>query len=335
MSPPPSQTMALLEKRDVPPMIILDITNVCNMRCIHCPQPQIQSTEGFQATHMSGVIYETLLSELRHISTPTLLRFVGDGEPMLHPQAIDMLARAATETACVVNLTTNGTRLASSESARLLRAGVHMIDISLDALTKPLYETVRQGSRYETVISNVFALLEARRRLHAHTRILVSFVLQAENEREVDAFRSFWEPLVDFVSIRNLHSANNRVKQGESVERSRALAIDRFPCAHLWRRLVVDFAGRIKFCPTDWGQASVIGHVLNGGLRKAWQQVRALRAQHLGARIPGDSICAHCTDWATTPWDRGYERIVDTLIFQRDALCPGQPLLPSITREAP
>jgi sulfatase maturation enzyme AslB (radical SAM superfamily) len=322
-----SEMIAGLADRESPPMVILDVTNVCNLKCIHCPQPSIQSAPGFTAAHMSRHVFAAVLDDLKRVEAPSLLRFVGDGEPLLHPDAVAMLIRARAETSCVINVTTNGTRLTSDVGRQLLEARVHMIDVSIDAFTKPTYERVRRNGRFELVLANLFTLLELKKQLRADTKILVSFIRQAENEAEENAFRAFWEPLVDFVSIRALHSANNRVKVGESVARSAVMSTTRFPCAHLWKRLVVDFAGRIKFCPTDWGKGSVIGHALEGGLRAAWAKVGELRLRHLQGAIPAASICGPCTDWATTPWDRGYERIVDALVFGRDALCPGLPLL--------
>jgi hypothetical protein len=112
----------------------------------------------------------------------------------------------------------------------------------------------------------------------------------------------------------------------ESVRRNQAASRERFPCSHLWKRLVVDFRGQVKFCPTDWANGSVIGHI-DTGLERAWERVRDIRKQHLDGCIPATSICGPCTDWASTPWDRGYERIVDALVYGRSALCPGLPLL--------
>ncbi len=41
-----------LAKYPLPPMIILDITNVCNLRCVHCPHAEIQSRPDFEPLHM-------------------------------------------------------------------------------------------------------------------------------------------------------------------------------------------------------------------------------------------------------------------------------------------
>ena len=82
---------ASLESRRFPPMIILDVTNVCNLQCIHCPQPAIQGRAGFEITHLGYVAFRELVDQLGDCSDPCLVRFVGDGEPMLHPQIGDMI----------------------------------------------------------------------------------------------------------------------------------------------------------------------------------------------------------------------------------------------------
>lgn len=250
-SPPIQDVMAPLERRRYPAMIILDVTNVCNLQCVHCPQPSIQARDDFRIAHLPDDVFRSLTDQLSECTEPCLLRFVGDGEPMLHPDILDMIEQVKRRTTCVVNLTTNGTRLSKDAASRLLTSGIEMIDISLDALTKPVYDRIRKGGKYEQVIGNVLSLLDLRGRTASPTKILVSFVRQDDNEMELETFLKFWEPLVDFVTVRNLHSANQRVKVLESVRRNEASQRERFPCSHLWKRLVVDFKGQIKFCPTD------------------------------------------------------------------------------------
>lgn len=318
---------ASLSRYSLPPMILLDITNVCNLKCIHCPQPSIQYAPGFKARHLSMDHFLELISELAESDEPRLIRFVGDGEPMLHPQLVRMVEVAKQRTRCVVNLTTNGTRLDPSTALRLLEAGIDVLDISLDALTKPVYSRVRVGGRFERVLANLFNLLEMRKRMALKTKVFVSLVKQSENEAEVDGFLAFWRPLVDAVLIRNLHSANHRVKSAESTARNGAYTLSRFPCPHPFKRLIIDFAGRVKFCPTDWGTGSQVGVIGESSLREIWNRLQDLREQHLAGCISAGSICAPCTDWASSPWAQGYERLIDTHVFGQPILSPELPLL--------
>ena len=137
--------MQCLAKHALPPMIILDITNVCNLKCVHCPHAEIQARSDFRPLHLSWDLFERVVDELADYRQPCLLRFVGDGEPLLHPRLLDMIERAKARTSCIVNLTTNGTLLSVPVIDQLLGSGIDLVDISIDALTKPVYETVRRG----------------------------------------------------------------------------------------------------------------------------------------------------------------------------------------------
>jgi pyruvate-formate lyase-activating enzyme len=307
-----------LEEYSMPPMIILDITNVCNLRCIHCPHADMQSRKGFKPAHLRWDHFTRVVDELADHREPCLLRFVGDGEPLLHPRLLDMVDYAKEHCGCIVNLTSNGTLLSAESVERLLRSGIDLVDISIDALTKPVYEQVRRGGSFERLMRGVFHFLDARERMSSGTKVMVSFIEQDENIREADWFRSFWEPLVDYVMVRSLHSASGLAKQDESRARNRADDRERYPCPHLWKRLTVDFLGRIKFCAHDWESGSVLGSIGETTLRSVWkgEQLEALRAGQWEGRHDVDrSICQDCSDWASSRWDWGYERLVDRVVM--------------------
>jgi radical SAM protein with 4Fe4S-binding SPASM domain len=323
------EMIASLRAFRLPPMIALDVTNVCNLHCIHCPYPSIEARSDFAAAHFPWAYFEKLIAELGEHDQPCLLRLVGDGEPMLHPRIIDMVNLAKGRTQCAVNLTTNGTYLSDENIDRLLEAKLDLIDVSLDGVTKPVYEAIRKKSSYERVMRNMFALLERRKRHKSATKVMVSFVRQSENEAEVGLFERFWQPLVDHVMIRELHSALGRVKPQESAARSQVYQIERYPCPHLWKRLVIDSRGTVKFCATDWGEATKIGNIGESSLKSLWEgePLSRLRTEHLESRIASGSACEKCNDWAASKWDWGYERLVDKVVYERPTLAPRLPLL--------
>jgi sulfatase maturation enzyme AslB (radical SAM superfamily) len=324
---PTATQMAALANRPFPTTLMFDVTNLCNMQCIHCPQPSIQAAEGFSPKFMPLQHFYAAVRELQSVEHPCFLRFTGDGEPMLHSHLLEMLVSAKSQTTCSVNLTTNASRLSSSIIPELLRANVDMIDISLDALSKDTYERVRQGGNFDRVLSNVYELLDLRQRTHSKTKVLVSFVVQQENAHEADAFQTYWRERADFVVLRRLHSSKGMVSVKEVVNANQVGADKRHPCPHPWKRLTLNFAGEIKYCPIDWGTGSTIGNIQTESLRDCWASLSAVREQHCSGEFDGQGICGPCVDWASTSWGQGYERIVDKLIYQYPALYPHLPLL--------
>ena len=320
-----------LDKSLLPPMIILDVTNVCNLRCIHCPHAEMQKRPDFKQTHMSWERFRKVIDQIGKSRQPCLLRFCGDGEPLMHPRILEMIEYAKANTGAVINLTTNGQLLNREKAKYLVDIGIDLIDVSIDALTAPVYEKIRRGGRYETLKKNLFELLSLRKPGYT-TKVMVSFIEQQENLHETEPFRHYWEPMVDYVMVRSLHSASGMVKQKESVLHNKAKQQNRYPCPHLWKRLTVDFAGNIKFCAHDWEMdpSMILGNVDSRTLQEVWQGIRlkSLREMHLQKKFESDLVCADCTDWASSRWEYGYERLVDKVVFGKPTLLSCLPVLP-------
>jgi radical SAM protein with 4Fe4S-binding SPASM domain len=304
-----------LESRTLPPYIVIDVTNVCNLSCIHCPQSK--DAIGREKHFLDVTSVAKITKELTKANLPTLVRVTGDGEPMLHPEIDPLLATLKTCPQAVVNLTTNGILLNPERGERLLEMGLDLIDISLDALTRPTYEIVRRGGNFSRVMRNIFALLSSRDKAKKPLKMMVSFIEQDENAHEREWFDTYWSTVVDYAMIRSLHSASGAVKNDETTRRNHANEKKRTPCPHLWKRLTIGASGEVKFCAHDWSGTSVLGNIHEQSLTEIWQSkaLHELRKAHLEGTIPADSPCAKCQDWASTAWDWGYERLVDKVVF--------------------
>jgi len=118
---------------------------------------------------------------------------------------------------------------------------------------------------------------------------------------------------VDFVAIRNLHSAGGSVNY-ISLKKER-LKIDRYPCPHLWKRLTIDFNGNVKFCAHDWGNSSIIGNVNEDSLSDIInsKELKMIRDAHVDGEYQKIEICKDCVDWSSVKWDFGYEKIMSKL----------------------
>jgi len=315
-----------LTDRRLPPMIILDITNTCNLACIHCPQPLLQASADFKSRHMSWDHFTKIIDEIATIDEPVLLRFTGDGEPTVHPKLFDMLALAKERCGATVNLTTNATKLTPKRIDALLAQGVDVIDISIDALSEATYDQVRKGGDFKRLNENIDYLLGRRGALNAPTKVMVSFIKQDANQHEADDFAAYWDTRVDEVMIRSMHSAVGMVKNEESKRLNNAEDQGRYPCPHLWKRLTIDFNGDVKFCAHEWvGNTDVLlGNIADAPLVGIWQgpHLSDIRARHNNDDHREGFICTTCSDWAAARWDWGYERLIDRVVHGEAKLMP-------------
>ncbi len=300
------------EARDFPGYLIYETVNVCNAQCSHCPQSEIAARAGFTPRRLSMETFKRTIEEAAGYRVD-VVRFTGEGEPLLHPQLADMIGYTRDLGFPTVNLTTNGSILHKGDQLdRLLENPPHVFDVSLDAFEPETFARVRVGLDFEQTKRNVLTLLQ--RRDPSRSMVLVSMVVTPGTEAEAERFERYWERLVDKVVIRQMHSNLNSTMM--SVELAETVqSVHRWPCRHLWERLVVDFRDHIRFCPVDWEDASTIGSVHEMTLHEAWHSefMQDLRRRHLQSNYRGCGVCEKCPDWAASPWDQGWLKMIRAL----------------------
>jgi MoaA/NifB/PqqE/SkfB family radical SAM enzyme len=290
-----------------PSQIIVDATEVCNLACIHCPHPEFKKSEHYAARYLAADLHDKLVNEVRdHGKGCTqYIRYTSNGEPMVHPGIYDMLDYAVKQSGVFVTITTNGTILNEKRIAKLLASGLHMIDISSDALNAETYAAIRVNGNLDITRSNVLRLLGIKRETNAATRIVVSFVEQPQNSREAAGFEDYWKRQgVDYVVVRRLHSAAGGVAGIANALRAGSSSSSRYPCLYPWERIMLNPRGQLAFCPQDWTHGSVIGDYRNTSIREIWQSevYNNLRKAHLTNNFCGHGFCGQCPDWETTRW---------------------------------
>ena len=291
-----------------PSVVLVDLTNVCNLSCVHCAQPLMRKSEGYQARMMSLDVFKKIADEMAQ-HPGSLLRIIGDGEPLIVPELSDMIEYAKTQGVKGIGITTAGFHLNEAKSRRFLEAGLDFIDFSLDAFSEETYRKIRVGSNYKRVIGNIMRFLELRAEIQgpdymgAKTKVLVNMVDQPTAHDEIPAFRQYWEPLVDRVFVRPLHSVVGLVHADNPTLEA---AMKRWPCRYFWERLEISPNGRVAHCSQAWGRESAyVGNVKTQSLFEIWHSpiMNILREHHLANSFPPDSICAGCKDWKTISWD--------------------------------
>ena len=130
--------------------LYIEPTNECNLNCRICVRNVWQEPMG----QMSDLIFDRVIEGLRDFSPPPTVFFGGVGEPLYHPQIVEMVARTR-QLGARVELITNGTLLTPGLSRRLLEAGIDLLWVSIDGATPESYADIRLGAELPHVIENV------------------------------------------------------------------------------------------------------------------------------------------------------------------------------------
>jgi pyruvate-formate lyase-activating enzyme len=340
--PLPVYDFATPAAKEFPSIITLENTNVCNLRCVHCPQGQgFPDRPDFHATYMSWDVYTKAIDEIAQYPI-TLLRYSPDGEALIHPQFLDQTAYAKAKGVKPVGLTTNGVLLDNpaiekgkrlphkTMMERLLEIGIDLIDISLDAARKESYERVRVGADYHRVWSNIHRLLYLRDKMKAPTKIMLSIIVQPEiQQEEVDEFVKYWTPLVDRVIVRGYLTNLGLTPDKPGTVVDQMSGVERWPCPQFWKRITIGSDGSIRFCVVDWLEKTVVGTIGTHSIRDLWhsEEYARLRRAHLEKRYAdAHDLCGPCTDWMGMRWEWGFELAVDAVMGKRKVADQPPPL---------
>jgi len=167
----------------------ISVTDRCNERCLYCMPEGYKGWER-QADHLTA---EEIVRLVRVAAGLGFRKFrLTGGEPLVRGDLAEIVrGMAAVPGVEVIGLSTNGTRLAA-QAALLLAAGLHTVNISLDALDPELYRSVTGGNVVD-VLAGIHAAVAA-----GFERVKINCVLmRGKNEAEI------W-PLVLFAAEHGL-----------------------------------------------------------------------------------------------------------------------------------
>ena len=107
-----------------PTNVHIELTNICNLRCIYCPQSV--PSEHFTILGKGKMEFETfksILDKLASHFTVQNLALTRDGEPFLHPDLEHCISYAKSKE-IAVNLSSNGTMITLERAESVIRSGL-------------------------------------------------------------------------------------------------------------------------------------------------------------------------------------------------------------------
>ncbi len=130
--------------------LYIEPTNRCNLDCRICIRNNWQENTGM----MSEGIFDKIVSGISLFSPPPTLFFGGFGEPLMHPNIVEMV-RKAKATGSKVEMITNGTLLSAKLSRDLIGAGLDLLWVSIDGARPESYADIRLGAALPQVLQNI------------------------------------------------------------------------------------------------------------------------------------------------------------------------------------
>ncbi len=291
--------------QDYPSHIVVDVTEFCNLACVHCPFVSVTKPKGKARHQLAPELHKKLAQDVAKDGKKScrFVRYSGEGEPLLHPHIIEFLSEMSAVGA-QTSLTSNGLLLTQERCEAIVAAGTSAVDISIDAFKPETYAKIRVGGDFETMQAGVKRLIAAKRAANSPLKIMTSFIHQEGNEGEDEDFKAYWQDQgADLVFIRDLHSCAGHQK--ELAQKMWAAAPKpRTPCLYPWERLNLKADGFVHFCPADWEHGSRVGDFRKQTMAEIWQspEMEAVRQAHVTNDFSAHSFCGQCPDWSVIRW---------------------------------
>ncbi len=285
----------------VPIHVDIELSSFCNIKCIMCPQG-VDDYEVIKRGLIDYKLARKVIDECAQIGV-TSIKFSGRGEAMLHPKFEYLVKYAKSSGILDVMFNTNGLVMNEEMIRNVVDAGVDLIVISIDGVTKETYEKIRVGGDFNILKNNIEYLVNYKKTARRSKPIIrLQFVKMEENIHEFQRFQDIWRDKVDVLVGLDY---SNRVGQESKSVMSRH-QIGRAYCPHPWRRLTVTSSGIALMCCVDWDIKYGVGDCSEQSIYEIWNGEKIKYGRKCIKRLEHHKIasCKDCTAPISYKWGK-------------------------------
>lgn len=231
------------EVRSFPYVAVLDVTNLCNLRCPYCPTGSRRNAgRGVRTMDLSAV--DRLLEEFG--DSLISVNLFNWGEPLLHPQLATIVSRIHDRRVFTqISSNLSGDYKAALED--ICRAGLDYLVVSTSGASQEVHELYHRNGRLALVADNIRAIADFK---HTHRRrtpvVEWKFLMFKHNAHEVDAARALAKQSGADL-FRAVRGGGEESALVDAQQAPSAVIPTRF-CHQLWHMIVLNSDGGIAPC---------------------------------------------------------------------------------------
>lgn len=257
----------------------IEVSSKCQIQCAHCFRQCLDIGEN---DLMPMDMYKEIVRDCGRHKLFTL-KFSMRGEPLLHPEIVEMVRFAKEQGVREVWINTNGGMITEELAHGLISAGTDWITMSFDGLGEH-YEKVRYPLKYEESLRKLKILRQVRDKLNAKTLLNVQAIWSAI-KHDPNEYIDLMKSIVDRVAYNPDMNFKDNILVPDPD----------FICPRLWQRICITSHGNYLKCPTDFTMKEIIGNVKDYSVKEAWDVLQEeQRRMHLAGRRLESEICRKC-----------------------------------------
>ena len=303
-----SYAISLIFKRAVywgsPPIIMIEPTNICNLKCPLCPSGNgtLKRTKGY----MTFDVFKKIIDD--SYKTAFMVVLWNQGEPYLNKD-FSRMVKYASDKGLFTLVSTNGN--INYDAEEIVNSGLDSMIVSLDGTTQETYNKYRINGKLDDVVANVKNIVAAKKKLKkSNPSLHWQFLVMKHNEHELEEIKQLAKELeVDNLELKSIqiYSKDDIVNYLPTNPKYRRYKIngDNFElkygiknrCRRIWTNAVVNWDGEVAICCFDKDGDFKVGNVMDTNLSKLWKNknITKIRNQILTDRKQID-ICKNCLE---------------------------------------
>lgn len=251
----------------LPIRLWIEPTNICNLRCIMCPNERLSSA---QKGSMDFSLFRKIIDEAKDYVYDIYLHH--RGESLLHPQFIGMV-KYAKGAGLKVKVHTNATLLSKEKGEEILDSGLDLISFSFDGFSKEIYEKIRVKAKFEKTVENIETFLKRKQRRGRSKPYTIieeiefpQYSRHYSEEKRKEFSRRFRLLGLDELIFKKLYNwAGDYQVSGQEIGRGSPGV-----CTFLWYSSVILWEGTVVPCPQDYFAQIKLGNVSQKRLSEIW-----------------------------------------------------------------
>ncbi len=267
----------------MPMNLMIEPTNMCNLRCRMCPQDGLMTREKGM---MDFELYKRIIDESKNFVW--CVQLFHTGESLLHPRLPEMI-EYANQAGMYTVLNTNACLLTEERSFQLIKAGLSQISFSFDGPTQQAYEQIRTGASYIQVANNIKTFITLKKQQKVRQPYTIIEVIPMEETQTY---------LSDFLKELKTFGADDvRCWGYHDWTHNKSINNHYYPCEYPYTIMAVYWDGRVGPCCMDYDAKYIIGDVKEQSLSQIWN---SLKLQELRAAFRNKSYsriepCQNCS----------------------------------------
>ncbi|MFO7801883.1 MAG: radical SAM protein [Desulfovermiculus sp.] len=279
-----------------PSEIVLEVTNVCNLRCRFCHFHSEQAKRRRKIEHMDKDLWTKVLQELEEWPRPVSLLTHGAGEPLLYPHLLDLLHQAKQIPDLRVGFMTNAMLLDAQWAKRLVDMQIDFLAFSIDGINPQTHDYFRRNANLQIIETNLSRLIHEKKEQGSQLpHLSFNMVGYEQILDQADGYVRKWLPHAQSVSIAKFRPVGSRILWDNHGQQPPFR-----PCPLLFNQLVIGVDGRVGLCCEDINLEVPVGKIQESSIMEIYNHSKDLkkyRQAHERQDLTQLPLCSDCHVW--------------------------------------